>query len=77
MPTLIDGREVSSSDSRWQSECLTRHKHAAAMLSLGDREMRKQYVANVRVAEGDEAATRLKAEFARQWESRQGEGVRA
>lgn len=72
MVTLIDGREVDNSSEEWRLECLARDRHVANMRRI-PRELRQDYLDNVKRKEGDEAGRRLRDEFKRDWERRRAE----
>lgn len=71
MVTLATGEAVDSADPAWRDECLSRHRHVQEMRSL-TLQGRRDYIAAVRRAEGDESAHRLMDAFSEDWQQRRG-----
>lgn len=83
MPTaaLPDGREVDTASEDWRRHCLQRHdqrralvaRHVATLQRMqgpGSRQQRARYLATVAVADGQQVADDVQAEFLRLWEAR-------
>ena len=71
--TLVDGREVLSDAEEWRAECAQRDRHVKTLMSLPDRQARANYLSNVSLNEGNEAAERVKARFLVEWQGREGQ----
>lgn len=62
--TLLDGTQVSSYHPAWRVECLARFDHIVRMRAMRTRNQVLEHVAQYRMQHGDEAARRLKEDWA-------------
>lgn len=62
--TLLDGTQVSTHHAAWRDECRRRFDHIVRMRAMRTRNQVLEHVAQYRMQHGDEAARRLKADWA-------------
>jgi len=68
--TLANGEAVFNTDPQWAEECRQRHAHVLQLRGIRDSAQRRQYVEQVRRAEGDLSAERLKEAYSKDWQER-------
>ena len=62
--TLVDGTQVPNDSEAWRVECLARFDHIVRMRAMRTRNQVLEHVAQYRMQHGDEAARRLKEDWA-------------
>lgn len=77
---LSNGDQVPSDSLAWREECARRWRHVQTLMSMTGHGMliaRRQYIADVGRAEGQEAARRLTEALGKAWAERQAKEAQA